>query len=91
MGISIYLRDDVQAMLVGLVVATVESALASKSPNWERLVGQLAGYRAVAHCVQVRWGDVLAESRAGLGTGVWGVLAEGVPSMIISGCVDRGG
>jgi len=90
---NIVLKSDIQATILAGVVLTIRCARQQGSdPRF--VAGVLAIAEHNAHALGLDWPGILDDLFAALGDdagGMFDVIQSTVPSMIISGCVDRGG
>jgi len=64
--VAIYTRTDLQHVLVGLVVMTVETHAANESTNLDHARGALSMARGVALSTGIAWPEVLISVRTAL-------------------------
>ena len=77
MALDIILKVELAHVLVGLVVATVQTSAAGGHPNTEHLDGALGMARSTALACGVRWQTVIGDARAVLdGDGLPGLLDQ---------------
>ena len=72
MALDILLKEELTHVLVGLVVATVQTSVAGGHPNREHLDGALGMARSTALACGLGWPGIVENARQALG----GDLAE---------------
>ena len=72
MALDVILKEELTHVLIGLVVATVQTSAAGGHPNRENLDGALGMARSTALAVGLGWPSIVEGARQALG----GDLAE---------------
>ena len=78
---TIYLRDDIRAILVALAVQTVATYAADGQHAAEYVRGSLDTIRAVALAHQARWPELLDDIRANVAPGHRAILDAATASL----------